>query len=211
MGNNHARKDCPAKDAICHACEKRGHYKEAYRSKHIRQVTAYTDQIREATDQMEELFLGVIESPNQETASESKVFINNKKVSIKLDSGADVTVLSEKLYESEFHMWPILPTNKCKTKIPCVGKMNATIKTKSGIVTEEVFILPNLKKPLLSRKAGAALKLIQKVNEINKVNKINEVDEVTEKVTTSAEYKQKIVREYPELFTGLGEFQESTR
>ena len=65
--------------------------------------------------------------------------------------------------------------------------------------------MPNLEKPLLSRKAGVALKLIQKVNEINKVNKINEVDEVTEKVTTSTEYKQKIVREYPELFTGLGE------
>ena len=109
MGNNHARKDNPAKDAICHACEKRGHYKKACRSKHIRQVTAYTDQVREETDQMEELFLGVIESPNQETAWESKVFINNKKVSIKLDSGADVAVLSEKLYESEFHMWPILP------------------------------------------------------------------------------------------------------
>ena len=130
-------------------------------------------------------------------------------MSIKLDSGADVTVLSEKLYQSEFHMWPILPTNKvligpCKTKIPCAGKMNATIKTKSGIVTE-VFIVPNLEKPLLSRKAVVALKLIQKVNEINKVNKINEVDEVTEKVTTSAEYKQKIVREYLELFTELGE------
>ena len=209
MDNNHARKDCPAKDAICHACEKRGHFKKACRSKHIRQVTAYTDQVSEATDQMEELFLGVIESPNQETAWERKVFINNKKVSIKLDSGADVTVLSEKLYESEFHIWPFLPTNKvltgpCKTKIPCVGKMNATIKTKSGVVTEEVFIVPNLEKPLL-RKAGVALKLIQKVNEANKVNKINEVDEVTEKVTTSAEYKQKIVREYPELFTGLGE------
>ena len=107
-------------------------------------------------------------------------------------------------------MWPILPTNKvligpCKTKIPCVGKMNVTIKTKSGIVTEEVFIVPNLEKPLLSRKAGVALKLIQKVNEIHKVSKINQVDEVTEKVTTSAEYKQKIVKEYPELFTGLGE------
>ena len=83
--------------------------------------------------------------------------------------------------------------------------MNATIKTKSGIVTEEVFIVPNSEKPLLSRKAGVALKLIQKVNEINKVNKINEVDEVTEKVTTSAGYKQKIVREYLELFTGSGE------
>ena len=61
--------------------------------------------------------------------------------------------------ESEFHMWPMLPTNKvsigpCKTKIPCVGKMNATNKTKSGIVTEEVFIVPNLEKPLVSRKAG---------------------------------------------------------
>ena len=93
-------------------------------------------------------------------------------------------------------MWPIVPTNKvligpCKTKIPCAGKMNATIKTKSGVVTEEVFIVPNLEKPPLSRKAGAALKLIQKVNEINEVNKVNEVDEVTEKVTTSVEYKQK--------------------
>ena len=90
---------------------------------------------------MEELFLGVIGSPNQETTWKSKVFINNKKVSIKLDSGADVTVLSKKLYESEFHVWPILPTNKvliglCKTKISCVGKMNAKVKTKSGIVTE---------------------------------------------------------------------------
>ena len=84
LGNNHARKDYPAKDAICHACEKLEHYKKACRSKHIRQVTAYTDQVRKATDQMEELFLGAIESPNQETAWESKVFINNKKVIIKL-------------------------------------------------------------------------------------------------------------------------------
>ena len=42
--------------------------KKACRSKHIRQVTAYTDQVREATDLMEELFLGVVESPNNETA-----------------------------------------------------------------------------------------------------------------------------------------------
>ena len=72
-------------------------------------------------------------------------------------------------------MWPVVPTNKvsigpCETKIPCVGKMNATIKTEIGIVTEEVFIVPNLEKPLLSRKAGVALKLIQKVKEINDVN-----------------------------------------
>ena len=50
LGNNHARKDCPAKDAICYACEKRLHYKKACRSMHIRQVTASTDQVREATD-----------------------------------------------------------------------------------------------------------------------------------------------------------------
>ena len=65
--------------------------------------------------------------------------------------------------------------------------------------------MPNLEKPPLSRKAGVALKFIQKVNEINEVNKVNKVDEVTETVTTSVEYKQKIVREYSELFTGSGE------
>ena len=130
----------------------------------------------------------VIESPNHETAWKGKVFIHNRKVSMKLDSGADVTVLSENFYKSEFHIWPIVPTNKvligpCKTKIPCVGKMNATNKTKIGIVTEEVFIVPSLEKPLLSRKAGVALKLIQKVNEINEVKKNDEIDEVTEKIT----------------------------
>ena len=169
MGNSHARKDCPAENAICHAYEKCGHYKKACRNKDLGQVTAYTKQVREATDQMEGLLLGVIESPSHEAAKESKVFINNKKVIMKLYSGADVSVLSEKFYKSEFHMWPIVPTNKvligpCKTKIPCVGKMNATIKTNSDIVTEEVFIVPYLEKPSLSRKAGVALKLIQKVN-----------------------------------------------
>ena len=119
---------------ICHACEKRRHYKKACRSKHIGQVTAYTDQVREATDQMEELFLGVIESPNHEPALESKVFVNNKKVSLKLDSGS-VTVLSEKFYKSEFQMWPIVPTHKVLTdrsmqnQNPCAGKIKATIKT----------------------------------------------------------------------------------
>ena len=77
--------------------------------------------------------------------------------------------------------------------------MNATTKTKNGVVTEKVFIVPNLEKPLLSRKVGVALKLIQKVNEINEVNKFNEV---TEKVTTSVEYKQKIVREYSNCSQG---------
>ena len=230
LGNNHASKDCSAKDAICHACEKRGHYKKTCRSKHIGQVTAYTDQIREATDQIEELFLGVIERPNHETAQESKVFINNKKVSMKLDSDANVTVLSEKFYKSEFYMWPIVPTNKvliengkpkfhnhatchmphatchmphatshmphatCHMPHATCHMPHATIKTKSGIVAEEVFIVPNLEKPLVIRKAGVVLKLIQKANESNEVNKVNEIDEVTEKITTSVEYKKKIVK-----------------
>ena len=106
---------------------------------------------------MEELFPGVIDSPNHETVWESKVSFDNKKVSMKLDSDADVTVLSEKIYKSEFYMWPIVPTNKvligpCKTKLSCVGKMNATIKTNNGIVTEEIFIVPNLESHYLVEK-----------------------------------------------------------
>ena len=48
--------------------------------------------------------------------------------------------------------------------------------------------MPDLEKSLFSRKGGAALKLIRKVKK---------VDEVTEKLTSSVEYKQKIVKEYP--------------
>ena len=77
LGNNHAREACPAKDAICHACKKRGHYKKDCRSKHIREVTAYTDQVREATDQMEELFLGFLK--NRKKEKKAKVKIKNRK------------------------------------------------------------------------------------------------------------------------------------
>ena len=63
-------------------------------------------------------------------------------------------------------MWPIVPSNKvligpCKTKIPSVGKMDTTIKTQSGIVTKEVSVVSNLKRPILSIKDGVSLKLIQ--------------------------------------------------
>ena len=70
------------------------------------------------------------------------------------------------------------------------------------------FHCANLEKPLLGRKAGIALRLIQKVNEINEVNKVNKVDDVTEKVTTSVEYKQ--LESTRNFLQGKVNFQEST-
>ena len=51
----HDKKNCPAKDSICHKCHKKGHYKAVCRSKRL------VGEVQ-ASDDSENEFLGVIHS-----------------------------------------------------------------------------------------------------------------------------------------------------
>ena len=217
---------CPARDSLCNNCGRKGHWKKACRSKTVSQVTA---ELEDTTQQFDEnFFLGEVidaihsdQSYNQPWKAE--VLLNNSRVSFKLDSGADVTVIPLDLYEKLCNQsGELQPSNKvlmgpCRQQIDCVGKIRATLQSNKHTFNEDVYVVKNLEQPLLGRTAGASLKLISKVNNIESVKSPVDIDLSKqskgadtvdyEQAANSSAYKAKIVTEYPKLFKGLGEIQ----
>ena len=93
---------CPARDSFCNNCGQKGHWKQACRSKTVSQVTA---ELQDTTQQIDEsFFLGeVIEAIHSDERGsqpwKAEVLVNNSRISFKLDSGADVTVIPLDLHE----------------------------------------------------------------------------------------------------------------
>ena len=112
-GPPHGRMRCPARDSLCNNCGQKGHCKT------VSQVTA---DLEDTTQQFDDsFFLGeIIEAKNSvEIYSQhwkAEVLLNNSKVSFKLASSVDVTIilldqfdLYEKLYNQADELQP---TNK---------------------------------------------------------------------------------------------------
>ena len=95
----HARQQCPAREAVCHKCAKKGHFQSVCRSeKTVAAVQADAD---------DDGFLGTVTAQVQ--TSLSKVGIdrwmvellqNSSPVQFKIDTGADVSYLSPCLNSS---------------------------------------------------------------------------------------------------------------
>ena len=87
-GRKHKRSECPARDAICHKCQVKGHFKAVCRGRENppRQVT-------EVTSQPESYFLGEVKASKPHWSA--VVEVNGIATEFKLDCGAEVTVLTE--------------------------------------------------------------------------------------------------------------------
>ena len=134
-----------------------------------------TAELQDTTQQIDErFFLGeVIEAIHSDKRGsqpwKAEVLVNNSRVSFKLDSGADVTVIPLDLYEKLCNQsGELQPSNKvlmglCRQQIDCVGKIRATLQSNKHTFNKDVYVVKNLEQPLLERTAGASLKLISKV------------------------------------------------
>ncbi|XP_014877529.1 uncharacterized protein LOC106939594 [Poecilia latipinna] len=85
---SHPKRDCPANGEKCHLCGKKGHYKRVCRT--LKTVHA-------VERDNEFLFLGSI--TNGDEPWRVDVEINNRNVSFKIDTGADVTVLPYAMFK----------------------------------------------------------------------------------------------------------------
>ena len=88
----HSRQHCPAKDAECHRCHKRGHYGTQCRTKDIRNVDAEED------SHLCSAYLDTLTEDQSSTWSAS-VAVGRRTLIFKVDTGAEVTAISE----SAFH------------------------------------------------------------------------------------------------------------
>ena len=87
----HYRHNCPAKDAVCHKCSKKGHYGAVCRS------SSKTVGMVEEEDYA---FLGEIETATSENPWCVNLTLNKSHVYFKIDTGADVTVIPERIFKT---------------------------------------------------------------------------------------------------------------
>ena len=122
---DHSRGNCPAINSVCFKCSKKGHYARVCLSRQVGEVVT-EDQFSEEPDTS--VFLGEIsEDSVRANPWRAKILVNGDPVSFKLDSGAVVSVISEKTYDLLSVQGKLLPPDKKLyglAKYHCSAKVN---------------------------------------------------------------------------------------
>ena len=175
----HAKHDCPAKDADCRKCRKKGHYAKMCRSKQVSEVN------EESSDDF--LFTGELQVGSVE-GWRADIEVNGHSSRFKLDTGADGTVVSDK--EPWLRNITLKPTTTVLRgpggkQLQILGAFKANMRYKGFTHQETAYVIANQGTSLLSRAACAALHLISCH---------------VEEASISKDWKSR----FPKLFTGLG-------
>ena len=181
----HDRQHCPAKDATCHKCSKKGHYKAMCRSAvnvgEVRQESSIQPDYSEA-------FLGTVET-DRDNPWVVTLQVMNESIAFHIDTGAEVSVITEEAYK-KLDSPPLTPAN-----LTLKGPSSEALRVKGRLFTkfmrneheteQELYVAEGLQRSLLGRPAIEALQLVQRIRDVR-----------TEKL--------KPVQEFPKLFQGLG-------
>ena len=186
----HSRAQCPAKDSVCHKCGKLGHYKAVCRSKSVQPG------VRAVEEEGNNTFLGPIYASDVSVVQSSStkwtksVEMNQREVTFKIDTGADVTVIPESYY-SETHDGPLQRTQR---KLTGAGQQSLNVqgylRHNDTETKQEIFVVHGLSKPLLGRPAIEAMSIVLLV----------------EPVTLQ---QNSIIQKFPRVFQGLGRLKDS--
>jgi hypothetical protein len=106
----HKVKKCPAKEANCHCCGRKGHYSSYCFSKsRLAEIVDTEEEVIEDKVDLDSLFLDALGS-NTRTQWKVPIQMNGETVSFKVDTGAEVTAIST-------HTWiaKALTTNQVAT------------------------------------------------------------------------------------------------
>lgn len=161
-GPSHPKNECPA-DAKCHGCGKKGHYQRVCRNKTVVECI-------EEEEEKNSFFLGSVSCEN--TMWTADVEIKGKMLRFKLDTGADVTAISESDVKGLFAGMPVLQKpekpllgpGKIPLEVAGFTKMQLTYRSKQ--TEEKVYVVKNLSTPLLGLPAITALGLLLRVDSI---------------------------------------------
>ena len=164
----HRRENCPAQiqKAKCGKCLKLGHYAVACKS---------SVQILNESDSDEELStlsMGSISSTIDHVSSQWQIPIKvgTTTHTFKLDTGADVTVIPETMIPKNKR--PLQKSDKRlyaagQTKINVLGMFRENIEYNGRTSQQTIYVVQNLKEPLLGKPAIIDLGLIQIVHNVS--------------------------------------------
>ena len=190
------RDNCPAWGKKCKTCSKLNHFSSSSMCKGQQSM----DSVERDEIDMDSLFSGAIEGDvNQNKDFEVTITTKFGKIEAKIDSGADVTAITEddlKKIGKDRSM--LKKTNKRfvgpdSHKIFCIGYTYVSLTWGKNNSKQLVYVCKNLKKALLGKPAIRALHILN-------------VD-IPEEVRCEAieeSYTNKFIKEFPKVFNGLG-------
>ena len=181
----HDRQHCPAREANCRKCKKKGHYQTVCRS------TAQVATVEEK-EPKEDAFLGALTDTSRDRWNVT-LQLNSHPVLFCIDTGADVTAIPERVWK-DVGKPRLLPSNrnlKCPDthSLSVKGMLKVKLESQTQQAQESVYVVRGLTKSLLGRPA---------IEQLNLVSRVAAVSELPTLEPTT---------EFPKLFTGLGKLE----
>ena len=179
----HPRHQCPARDSECHKCHKQGHYSAQCFSKSVREI-------HDPPESDDFAFLNTVGS-DRGTFWTCTISVNGQNVPFKVDTGAEVTVISEKY--AKLLSQDLQPPSKRlhgpdRQPLSVMGEITTAMTYKDKQVTQTIFVVRNLQYNLVGLPAIRALGILTRIEAIS----------------------VPIKEQFPSLFTGLGTFHGSS-
>ena len=148
----------------------------------------------DSSDDTTETFIGIVDSYQESPNWTVNIMVNDHPVEFSIDTGADVTVISEHIYQQAADKINLQLTSRklCGPSwyaLSVIGKCVAKLKRGIREIKETVYVVRSLDRSLLGRPAMESLDLVKRVNAIG--------------IMTSDHIKL----QFPELFTRLGKLQ----
>ena len=178
----HQRDECPAKDATCHKCHRKGHFSAQCFSRKISTVTT--------EESSEESHLDCITS-NQTTTWKATIKVGAHPTLFKLDTGAEVSAVSEEVF------WTLRKTLQKPSRLlygpslQClnvIGQFKETLCFKERSSLQTIYVVGGLGTNLLGLPASISLNLASRVD-----------------TTTVADYKLLVKQSFPQAFKVPGD------
>ncbi|RXN04213.1 Retrovirus-related Pol poly from transposon [Labeo rohita] len=157
--------NCPARRAECRKCGKRGHYAIVCRALHVSDVKVVHEQHEDS------FFLGAITVKDSNDSWTVTLRIQDTDVQFKIDTGADISVISEQTYEA-LNMKPDLTSANAVLDCPggklrSAGRFETSTHYRGNKYCFTVFVITGqYVSNLLSREASAALGLVQRIDNV---------------------------------------------
>ena len=178
----HPRDKCPAKDATCHRCQKKGHYSNQCFSKQVSEIAGESF--------LDTAFLNTV-SADQTTAWVERILLNGCETTFKLDTGAEVTAISEETYLSIKKPQLTSPQKilygPSRQPLKVIGQFTGHFTHRNKIVQQPTYVVDGLKTNLLGLPTITALELA-----------------ATCRVNATAEANAEVQDRFPSVFQGLG-------
>ena len=194
-GPIHPKQKCPAREATCNNCHKKGHYQAVCRNKKPAKVRSVQND-----EDKDDVFMGTIQSNVDSTKAKempwmTKVTINgHREIEFKVDTGADVTVIPPSFYNAEqdgkLSSSTRTLTGPGQQTLEVIGQFTANLKRsgQDNHTTQDIFVVKGLTRALLGLPAIKALGVVSMVNQV---------------------HSEDVANQFPELFTGLGKLRDN--